>query len=44
MMIFLFIAHSPFKNVLVLCKEEEILKDSRARLQREDLNPLGAFT
>jgi hypothetical protein len=43
MVILLFIAHPPFKNVLVLCKEREILKGRRERLQREFMNPLGAF-
>jgi hypothetical protein len=34
MMILLFIAHPPFKNVLVLCKERGNLKGSRQRPQR----------
>jgi len=39
MVILLFIAHPPFKNVLVLWKERGILKGRRERPQRDINSP-----
>jgi len=44
MVILLAIAHPPFENVLVFCKERAIFERSKRMAPKGILTPFGAFT